>query len=80
LKALLQYPGLLAAAARHREPHRLTTYLRETAQLFHLFYHHCRVVGPDAGETAARLALTEATRRVLAHALGLLGIDAPERM
>jgi arginyl-tRNA synthetase len=37
-------------------------------------------VGPDRGGTAARLALTEGTRGVLAHALGLLGIHAPERM
>jgi arginyl-tRNA synthetase len=80
LKILLQFPSLVAGAAREREPHRLTNYLREVAQAFHLFYHHCRVVGPDAGLTAARLALTRGTRHVLANGLGLMDIEAPERM
>ena len=80
LKVLLQFPALLAGAALAREPHRLAGYLREVAQSFHLFYHHCRVVGPDAELTRARLALTRGARQVLANGLGLLGIDAPERM
>ena len=80
MKTLLQFPAVVAGAAEAREPHRLTNYLRELAQAFHLFYHHCRVVGPDAELTRARLALTEGARRVLANGLALMDIGAPERM
>jgi arginyl-tRNA synthetase len=80
LKILLQFPSLIAGAAAEREPHRLTNYLREVAQAFHLFYHHCRVVGPDPGLTAARLALTRGARHGLANGLGLMDIEAPEGM
>jgi len=79
-KLLLRFPGVVVSAAEAREPHRLTTYLRDAAQAFHLFYHHCRVVSEDAGLTAARLALVEASRLVLARGLGLMDIAAPERM
>lgn len=80
MKVLLAFPETVAGAARDREPHRLTGYLREVAQAFHLFYHHCRVIGPDPALTAARLALTRAARQVLANGLALMDIEAPERM
>ena len=80
VKMLAQLPVVVEGAARAREPHRLTNYLRDVAQSFHLFYHHCRVVGPDADLTRARLALTQAARVVLANGLALMDIEAPERM
>jgi arginyl-tRNA synthetase len=80
IKVLLQMPTVVAGAAEAREPHRITNYLREVAQTFHLFYHHCRVMGPDAELTRARLALTGAARTVLANGLALMDIEAPERM
>ena len=61
----------------------LTRYCLETAQLFSQFYRDCRVLSDDPADaelSAARLALTDATRQVLANALGLLGISAPESM
>ncbi|MDA2917723.1 DALR anticodon-binding domain-containing protein, partial [Nitrospinae bacterium AH_259_B05_G02_I21] len=39
-----------------------------------------RVLGPDAAVTAARLVLAQAVRQVLANALELLGVAAPEAM
>jgi arginyl-tRNA synthetase len=80
LKELLIFPEVIAGAARDREPHRLTGYLRDVAQAFHLFYHHCRVVGPERGLTAARLALTRGARLTLANGLALMDVSAPERM
>jgi arginyl-tRNA synthetase len=80
MKVLLAFPDVIAGAAKDREPHRLTGYLRDVAQAFHLFYHHCRVITPDEALTATRLALTHAARIVLANGLGLMNIDAPERM
>ena len=80
IKTLVRFPGVLAGAARHREPHRLTGYLRDVAQSFHGFYHHCRVITEDPELTRARLGLTKAAGQVLANGLALMNIDAPERM
>ncbi len=80
LRKLAEFPEEVGAAAEKREPHRLTVYARDLATLFHAFYTRCRVLGVAPELTAARLALAAATRQVLANALALLGVSAPERM
>ncbi|MBN2565336.1 MAG: arginine--tRNA ligase [Candidatus Eisenbacteria bacterium] len=77
---LASFPGLVDGAAQAREPHRLTTYLRDVAARFHSYYHDNRIVTEDSEATAARLFLSQATRTVLRNGLTLLGIGAPERM
>ena len=84
LRALAEFPRVVAAAAQLREPHRVARYLEETAASFHKFYDACRVL-PMGDEEAgpihgARLLLVEATRVVVANGLRLLGVTAPERM
>ena len=79
-RMLSEYPETVAVSARLRAPHRLTTYTRELAALFHAFYRDCRVISDDPQLTQARLWLAEATRQVLANALGVLGVGAPEKM
>ena len=80
LRGLAGFPSLVAGAAKSREPHRIPAYLKDLAARFHSFYHHHRVVGADAGLTAARLLLTRATGVVLRRGLHLLGVSAPETM
>jgi arginyl-tRNA synthetase len=80
LRALAAFPSLVAGAARHREPHRIPVYLKDLAAKFHSFYHHHRVVTPDAPRTAARLLLTRAAGIVVRRGLSLLGVSAPEAM
>ncbi len=80
LRKLAEFPGEVAAAAEAREPHRLTAYARDLATLFHSFYTQCRVLVPERELALARLALVAAARQVLANALALLGVSAPERM
>ena len=84
LARLAAYPGLLAAAAELREPHRVARYLEELAGALHRFYDSDRVLprGDDAPTalTVARLWLSAATRAVLAAGLATLGVSAPERM
>ncbi len=77
---LAEFPQLVASAALAREPHRLTTYLRDVSARFHSYYHDNRIVTDDAVTTAARLFLSQATRIVLRNGLTLLGISAPDRM
>jgi arginyl-tRNA synthetase len=77
---LAEYPDMLGNAAEGLAPHDLAFYLRGLAGGFHSYYAAERFVIDDAALSAARLALLLATRQVIANALGLLGVAAPERM
>lgn len=88
LKALADYPAVVASAAELREPHRVARYLEEqvakAAQRWFDEKVECRAL-PQGDEPAtdhhrARLLLWQATRVVLVNALTLLGVSAPERM
>lgn len=84
LGALGDLPRVVASAADLREPHRVARYLEQLATAYHKFYDVCRVLPRGDEETTdvhrARLVLCAATRQVLANGLGLLGVNAPERM
>ncbi|MCF0094758.1 arginine--tRNA ligase [Micromonospora sp. NPDC049114] len=85
LKALAEFPAVVATAAELREPHRVARYLEESvAASYHRFYDNCRVLPLGDEEVTdrhrARLWLNNATRTVIANGLHLLGVSAPERM
>jgi arginyl-tRNA synthetase len=81
VKKLLDFPGEVAEAAARRGPHRIATYALELAQAFTAFYRDCRVVGAEPADVEAfRLALCVASRRTIARALDLLGVEAPDAM
>lgn len=80
IKALADFPQVVAGAAASLEPHRIATYLTETARLAHLWYHKHHVLGEPEPIMQARLALARAAQIVIRNALGILGINAPERM
>jgi arginyl-tRNA synthetase len=82
LKRLAVFPEVVEKAAREREPHRITNYLQQLATSVHGWYHHTRAVGAPEGPATehARLLLARAARIVLANALSILGLTAPDRM
>ncbi len=80
IKSLADFPRVVLGAAESLEPHRLTTYLSETARLAHLWYHKHHVLGEPDEILRARLALARASQIVIRNSLGILGISAPERM
>ncbi len=79
VKRLVDFPGVVAEATERRAPHALPTYAIRVADDFHRFYHEHRVVGGGEAE-AFRLALCHATQTVIARALDLIGVEAPDRM
>ncbi|GAB3786512.1 arginine--tRNA ligase [Nocardioides ungokensis] len=86
LRALAEFPRVVASAAELREPHRIARYLEAMTSVFNKWYdtRECRML-PSGDEPVrpvneARLMLVAATRTVLANGLGLLGVSAPERM
>ncbi|MCI5837310.1 MAG: arginine--tRNA ligase [Veillonellaceae bacterium] len=80
IKTMSEYRELILQAAEFRAPHRIARYLYDLAGQFHSFYKQCRILGIDPSLQQARLGLITATRHILAHGLGILGISAPERM
>ena len=80
LQKLSRYPEVVESAARSYEPHQVAYYLRELANDFHTYYNAHPFLAAEEDIRLARLSLIDATRQVLANALGLLGVGAPERM
>jgi len=78
MKALADFPAMVAGAAAALEPHRITGFLETLARLAHAWYHKFRVLGEPQED--ARLVLARAVRQVLGNGLALLGIVAPDRM
>ncbi|MGI9304156.1 MAG: arginine--tRNA ligase [Gammaproteobacteria bacterium] len=79
-RRLSLYPDVVAAAAKMREPHQLTHYLRELANEFHTYYNAHQFLVDDTNLRDARLSLIVATQQVIRNGLALLGVSAPEHM
>ena len=77
---LLDFPRVIENAAVKREVHPIPTYLETLATRFHQFYTVHRVLVDDEATRQRRLALCAATKTVLRSGLGLLGVNAPEKM
>ncbi|MBI3350603.1 MAG: arginine--tRNA ligase [Burkholderiales bacterium] len=77
---LAAYPDMLAGAAAGIAPHDVAFYARDLAGAYHSYYGAERVLDQAPELSRARVALLAATRQVLANALGMLGVSAPEQM
>jgi arginyl-tRNA synthetase len=80
IKLLLQFPEVVAGAARALEPHRIAYWLQELAAAFHAWYRNHRVIQDDVRLMHARMALCAAVDTVVRNGLELLGVSAPETM
>jgi arginyl-tRNA synthetase len=79
-RRLAEFGSVVAGVARTLAPHRLPKYARDVAADFHQFYSDCIILSDDREQTIARLGLALAAQSVLAKALELCGITAPESM
>jgi len=80
IRRLGELPRTIRGVVEHRAPHRLARYARDVATDFHQFYSECRILDADRSVRLARLGLCLAAKTVLARALDLLGVSAPEAM
>jgi arginyl-tRNA synthetase len=78
IKRLTEFPAVAAEAAERRGPQAIPVYAIRVADDFHRFYTEHRVL--DSDEEPFRLALVRGTQCVIARALDLVGVEAPERM
>ncbi len=80
IKKLALFEDTLLICSKTMSPHHLTTYLTETADIYHRFYEKCRVLGVEPELTRARVELLKAVSTVITKGLNLLGVSAPEKM
>lgn len=80
IKKILEYPDEVLRASEDLAPQRIARFAHDIAGLFHSFYTRCRIIGVDAPLAASRLALSGRAAGVIRHALGILGVSAPEKM
>ncbi len=77
---LSRFGEVVDEVAASLQPHKLCTYLYDTATALSTFYEQCPVLRSEGEVRSSRLALCAATKKVLATGLDLLGIVAPELM
>jgi arginyl-tRNA synthetase len=78
---LSQYPEAIAASAKDFNPATLANYIYEVAKGYNKFYHDLSILQAETTELKNfRLQLSASTAQVIAQAMGLLGIQVPERM
>lgn len=80
IRKMLQFPEVAADAATALAPHPIPHYTMELATVFHSFYDECRVISEDVELSRARLKLVAACQIILAKALDLIGVSAPQEM
>lgn len=78
---LARFPEVFVEVTENLEPNGIADFANALADKFNTFYNALPVIKAKPPELSdARLALVDATRIVFRNALGLLGIEAPERM
>jgi len=79
-RLLYDYPARIIEAADKYEPFIIARHLVAVAQAYNAFYHKHIILVDEPDIRQARLALTNAVRKVLKGGLALLNIAAPEGM
>ncbi|WP_299457760.1 arginine--tRNA ligase [uncultured Rikenella sp.] len=82
IKLLAEFGGVVREAGEAFSPAIVAGYAYELAKEFNQYYHDYPILKADVApeDRAFRLALAAEVARVLARAMGLLGIEMPERM
>ena len=81
VQRLTDYPSAVKQAGEEFSPAVLCNYAYALAQEFNSFYHDYSILNEsDEQKKNLRLLLSAEVAKVLKHAMGLLGIEIPERM
>ena len=80
LKMLGQFPATVAAAAKQYSPALIANYVYDLVKHYNSYYQEVPILVEDSNTKSLRVALCAAVGQVIQKSLGLLGIDAPERM
>jgi len=87
IKLLASWAKILSGAAKYFEPHRIAYYLIDVASKFHSVWHLGKEnsnyrfnIENNKDLTAARLALAESVRKVIAYGFEVIGVTPMDKM
>ena len=81
VQQLLDYPSVVQEAAESYSPARIANYTYDLVKGYNQFYHECSVLREeDEALRSMRLQLSQTVAETIHSAMGLLGIELPERM
>ena len=82
IKDLSEFPKVLASAAQNYSPAEIANYTYELVKSYNQFYQSVPSIvnESDAAQKALRVNISYAVGEVIKTAMGLLGIEVPERM
>jgi arginyl-tRNA synthetase len=80
LRLISRFPDVIREAAEKYEPSMITRSVTDIAQAYNKYYYEHRILDGEPAQASARVALTDAARRVIRTGLYLIGIESPERM
>ena len=80
LKTLWQFPATVAAAAKQFSPALVANYVYDLVKQYNSYYQEVPILVENDNVRSLRVALCAAVGQVIQKSLGLLGIDAPNRM
>ncbi|MCI9596719.1 MAG: arginine--tRNA ligase [Firmicutes bacterium] len=79
-RLIYAFPAVVKEAGDKYEPSIVTRHIVDIAQAFNRFYHDEHVLVDDEKEKISKVALVMAAKDTIKNGLGLLGIQAPEKM
>ena len=81
IQRLADYPAVVQEAGRSYSPALIANYVYDLVKEYNQFYHDCSILREkDPACCSLRLALSDATAKVVKSGMWLLGINVPERM
>ncbi len=81
LRSLNEFPQVVAEAAAELSPAQIANFTFELCKEFNQFYHEHSVLNePDEQVSDFRIKLSQLTAITISNAMGMLGIEVPERM
>ena len=79
-RLIYDFPHIILDACDKNEPYMITRHIVELAKAFNKFYNSTQIIIENEEMKKARLALVYVSKTVIKTGLGLLGIEAPNKM
>lgn len=80
IRLLYSFQNTIISAMEKNEPSFIARHIIDVSQAFNKFYHECPIIVEDKELQKARLLIVYAAATVIKIGLGLLGIEAPQKM
>jgi arginyl-tRNA synthetase len=81
IQKMSEYGAAVEQAGKDYSPSGIANYCYELTKVFNQFYHDFSILNePDEQKRALRLMLAKKVAKIIKSAMGLLGIEVPERM